>query len=146
MLQTSTIIVSISTQCVFHLIKKLYIYIYIYIRSKQKQHIFEGCIERLTSTLALWWNGEKNNGINLLINHYKIERKNNSTNSEWVSTVSHKKRASICINLIFWISNFFYCKYHSNTVEPVLSGHPLLNGQFSKSQKLFPLMYCNFDL
>ena len=37
------------------------------------------------------------------------------------------------------------------TVEPVLSstvlsGHPLLSGQFSKSRKLLPLMYCNFDL
>ena len=33
-----------------------------------------------------------------------------------------------------------------NTVKPVLSSHPLLKGQFSKSQKLLPLMYCNFDL
>ena len=33
-----------------------------------------------------------------------------------------------------------------NTVKPVLSGQPLLSSQFSKSQKLLPLMYCNFDL
>ena len=39
----------------------------------------------------------------------------------------------------------------ASTVEPVLSGpllsgHPLLSGQFSKSRKLLLLMYCNFDL
>ena len=38
----------------------------------------------------------------------------------------------------------------ATTVEPVLSGtvlsgHPLLSGQFSKSRNLLPLMYCNFD-
>ena len=34
----------------------------------------------------------------------------------------------------------------ATAVEPVLSGHPLLSGQFSKSRKLLLLMYCNFDL
>ena len=30
--------------------------------------------------------------------------------------------------------------------DTVLSGHPLLSGQFSKSRKLLPLIYCFFDL
>ena len=34
----------------------------------------------------------------------------------------------------------------TTTVEPVLSGHPLLSGQFSKSRKLLLLMYCNFEV
>ena len=39
----------------------------------------------------------------------------------------------------------------TGTVEPllsgtVISGHPLLNGQFSKSRNLLPLMFCNFEL
>ena len=34
----------------------------------------------------------------------------------------------------------------ATTVEPVLSGHPLLSGQFSRSRKLLLLMNCNFDL
>ena len=39
----------------------------------------------------------------------------------------------------------------ATTVETVLSGsllsgHPLLSGQFSTSRKLLLLMYCNFDL
>ena len=39
----------------------------------------------------------------------------------------------------------------TGTVEPVLSGtvisgHPLLRGQFSKSRNLLPLMYCDFEL
>ena len=39
----------------------------------------------------------------------------------------------------------------ASTVEPLLSGpllsgHPLLSGQFSKSRKLLLLMNCNFDL
>ena len=38
-----------------------------------------------------------------------------------------------------------------DTVQPVLnstvlSGHPLLSGQLSKSRKLCPLINCNFDL
>ena len=28
----------------------------------------------------------------------------------------------------------------------VLSGHPLLSGQFLNSRKIFPFMYCHFDL
>ena len=44
----------------------------------------------------------------------------------------------------------FTWKEEDRTVEPVLSGtvlsgHPLLSGQFSKSRKLLPLIYCNFD-
>ena len=34
-----------------------------------------------------------------------------------------------------------YSEYYAvSTVEPVLSGHPLLNGQLSKSRKLLPLI------
>ena len=34
-----------------------------------------------------------------------------------------------------------YSEYYAvSSVEPVLSGHPLLNGQLSKSQKLLPLI------
>ena len=44
------------------------------------------------------------------------------------------------------VSYVFVCTVEPVLSGPVLSGHPLLSGQLSKSRKITSLIYCNSDL
>ena len=72
-------------------------------------------------------------------------------NNQWIIIIMQFLSCNISSSKLSL--NFFLHSYSSivHTVEPVLSGtvlsgHPLLSGQLSKSRKLLLLMYCNFDL